>query len=211
MIALRELGSERPVGRDAIGVLLGKLNDRIGRYEKVAARQFPADASPDARVERALTLIPLDRLAEAAALLEPQAGRGDLDRLLLATVYQEQERWSESDALFARTMDAAGSAEARVTALDGLVFNARESRRPAEVETWLRRGLKLFPDRAAEFHFKLGQHYAHAGRPNRAVEEFRTAADADPKRYGAPARTQIDQLRTGTPACLLAPTAGSRI
>jgi tetratricopeptide (TPR) repeat protein len=201
LTALRELGTDRTIGSETPMNLAKRLDTQIRQYEKAVSWPLPANATIEHKLQRALMLIPLDRLDEAATLLKPLAASGEFPAMLLATVYQEQERWAESDEWFARGLS--GSPATVATALDGLIFNARESRRPADVEQWLRRGLELFPDRAAEFHYKLGQHYAHAGKPNRAVTAFTAAAAADPKRYAELARTQMDQLRTGTPACLL--------
>ena len=53
----------------------------------------------------------------------------------------------------------------RIQAYDGLAFNARASKRPADAEAAYREGMQRLPAAAAHFHFQLGRHYQLAGRP----------------------------------------------
>ena len=87
-------------------------------------------------------------------------------------------------------------------ALEGLVFNARGDRRPADAERVLKRGLEALPDRAAYFHFQLGQHYHNGGRPSFAIDHLRNASRLDATSYGERADRLITQIQTSTPACL---------
>ncbi len=208
---LRELGGGVTIGKEKLDELLARLNHQLQALDRQVSRPLPTNAPEALRLERALLLIPLNRLDESAKLLLLLADGRNLATLLLATVYQEQQRWADSDARFesvlnAQIGEAATKSEAREAcrmALEGLVFNAREERRPADVERWLRRSLELFPERAAELHFQFGQHFAHAGNPHRAIEEFHQAATLNPQRFQRRAQHEIDQLRASTPACLL--------
>lgn len=208
---LVELGSERPVGgksppemRKALAALLPKLR-------QAADRPPPPTAPPAARFNHAVLLIRVDRLAEAAEVLRPLADRSDTAALLLATAHRDQERWAESDEWFAGVLDRAmpraatdpPSRDAALSALNGLAHNARERRRPADAERLLKRGLETFPERAADFHFQLGRHYADGGRHALAVEQFQTAAGLDAAKYGESAGRAIRSIRTATPACLV--------
>jgi hypothetical protein len=207
---LIELGSELTVGgrrptevRDAVAAALPRLRQ---------AAEWPLSgaAPPAARLNRAVLLVRLDRSSEAAGLLEPLAAGNDTVALLLATVYRDLGRWAESDALFARVLDAAlpraaadpAALAACLTAIEGLAFNAREDRRPADVERVLVLGLGAIPSRAAHFHFQLGRHHADGGRPFRAVEHLREAARLDPERYAGPSQRALGAIRSSTPACL---------
>jgi tetratricopeptide (TPR) repeat protein len=210
LTGLVELGSDRPVAQKPPAELRKALAAHIPKLRKAADHPLPPSAPPQARIERAALLIQIDRLDEAAALLEPLAPDGDTATLLLATVYRDKGRWAESDALYCGVLDrllprAQGDPAARemcFTAVEGLAFNAREDRRPADAKRVLLRGLESLPSEAAYFHFQLGRHHADGGRPGLAIEHLRTAAALDPAKYGERAATLIRTNRASTPACL---------
>jgi hypothetical protein len=85
-----------------------------------------------------------------------------------------------------------------------LADNAGSSRRPADAEVILNRGLRELPADAAYFHYLLGRHYHDAGRVGLALEHLRTAKRLDPTSIGKPAEEVIQQIRTATPGCLSA-------
>jgi len=208
---LCELGSERQVANQSPADVRKGLGQVIPRLRRAADRPLPASAPRGARLERALLMIQLDRLDEAAGLLRPLSPADTTAALLLATVHRDQERWAESDALYSAALEkrlprAENDANARadcLIALEGLVFNARADRRPADAERVLNRGLEALPSEAAYLHFQLGRHYADGGRPGPAVEHLRAAAAIDPNGYQSAADDQIRRIRTHTPACLL--------
>jgi hypothetical protein len=210
---LCELGSERPVGKQTPAELRRALAGLVPKLQRAAERPLPAAAPPVARVERAALLIRVDRLDDAAALLEPLAAADDTAGMLLATVYRDLGRWAESDRLYAAALDkfrprAGADPQARsvcTTALDGLAFNAREAGRAGEAEAVLRRGLEALPGEAAYFHFQLGRHHADGGRPREALDHLRAAAALDPDRFGDRAAEQVRSLRTTTYGCALSP------
>ena len=156
-------------------------------------------------------MIQLDRSEDAAALLQPLVPDNNTATLLLATVYRDQEKWSDSDSLYTLALEkllplAKTDAAARsgcMTALEGMAFSARVERRPADAERVLKRGLESLPAEAAYFHFHLGRHYADGGRPAAAVEHLHTAVALDPVKFGPLADNQFRHIRTHTPGCLL--------
>lgn len=200
---LVELGSETPVGGRSPAEARKALAAALRRFRQAAERPIPPSTGPAARLNRAVLLVRLDRLPEAAALLEPLAPGDDMAALFLATVYRDQRRWAESDSLLDRVLRttlprAAEDSPARaacLAAIDGLAFNAREDRRPADVERVLALGLTAIPSEAAYFHFQVGRHHADGGRPATAAEHLRAAARLDPNRYGEPS----DKLLRGRP------------
>lgn len=207
---LCELGSERRIGKQSPGEVRKALAALVPRLRKAAGRPLPDPAPPAARIERAVLLVRVDRLAEAAELLEPLAAGDDPALMLLASVYRDLGRWAESDDRYAAALDrllprAAADADARGAcrdAFEGLAFNARSDGRPADAERVLRRGLDDLHAEAAYFHFQLGRHYADGGQPGRATDHLRTAADLDPAKHRDAADKLIRELRTITPACL---------
>jgi hypothetical protein len=211
LTGLCELGSDRPIGKQSAFEVRTGVAKLIPKMRQAAERPLPASALIPARIERAGLLIRLDRLDEAAALLRPLTPDDNTATLLLATVYRDQARWSESDALYTTALEKllpmspadVAARNACLTAFEGLAFNAREDRRPADAERVLKWGLEALPSEAAFFHFQLGRHYADGGRPGLALEHLRTAATLAPAKFQAPADTQIRQLRTHTPGCLL--------
>ena len=209
LTGLIELGSDRPVGKKLPAAIRKDLATTIPRLKRSGDQPLPANAKPSDRLNRALLMIQIDRLDEAATLLEPLAAN-DTVALLLATVHRDQERWAESDELYSRVLEklppraemSPPAREACFTAIEGLAFNARSDRRPADAERALKYGLEVLPDRAAHFHFQLGQHYHDGGRPGLALEHLREAARLDPARFGGPTAKLIRQIETSTPACM---------
>jgi hypothetical protein len=211
LTGLVELGSDRPVLGRPPAEARQEVMKRIPRLRQAAAYPLPPAAPPADRLGRAFVLIQLDRLDEAAELLAPLAAGDATAELLLATVYRDQEKWAASDERFADALEkllplAAADPNARGmcrTAFEGLAFNARLDRRPADAERALTRGLEELPSEAAYFHFQLGRHYADGGRPGKAMDHFRRAADLDPGKYGKEVGEQTRSLRTHTPGCFL--------
>ncbi|MCI0704616.1 MAG: tetratricopeptide repeat protein [Planctomycetia bacterium] len=208
---LCELGSERPVsGKSPNEVLLALEND-LKQLRKAA--DWPIAGNNAARVQRAAVLIALDRLDEAENLLLPMAARDPVAMLMLASIYRDQEKWSESDEAFnsalAKLLPHAGTnsnvREMCVDAFEGLAYNARHSGRPEEVEAVLRRALESLPAESARFHFLLGQHFHDGGRPGPALDHLRTAADLDPANYGQRAEKLRRDIRTHNYGCFILP------
>jgi Tetratricopeptide repeat len=210
MAGLCELGSARPVAGKPPGDLRRALVRELERLTRAASAPLPPTAPPRARFARAEVLIQLDRLDEAAALLEPLAVGSPNARMLLATVDRDRGRYTESAASYEAVLalavpDAAQFPEARVTArfaFEGLAFVARADGRPTDAETALVRAVEALPTDAAHFHFLLGKHYHDGGRPAKALEHLRRAIELDPKL--ADRAAEIERaIRTSTPACVL--------
>ena len=208
---LCELGSERPIESKSSG----RTEKGTGRAHPEATPALPSSHSCPprrrrVRLGRAALLIQLDRLDAASDLLLPLVPVDDTATLLLATVYRDQEKWAASDELYSTALErllplASNNPAARagcLTALEGLAFNARADRRPADSERTLRRGLDALPADAAYFHFQLGKHYADGGRHFLAVQHLETAERLDPARYRDQVWRLLQTIRTLTPACL---------
>lgn len=205
LIGVCELGGDRPVGKLSPADARRALRKEIDALNRIAGYPLRPTAPPAARFERALVFIQLDRLAEAADLLRPLTADTQA-LLLLASVHRDQEDWAASDAAFTEALGRltpADRASYRLV-LDGLAYNARMDRRPADAEAVLARGLRELPADAAHFHFELGRHYSDGGRPGPALDHLRAAADLDPKGYGPKADELIRHLRTSTYGCLSA-------
>jgi hypothetical protein len=210
LAGLCELGSDRPVAGKPPGEARRAARRDLDRLERAAQSPLPPTVPPRARFARAEVLIQLDRLDEAAALLEPLAAGSLNAQILLATVDRDRGHFAASaaryEAVLARALpDAAQFPEARETArfaFEGLAFVARADARPADAEAALLRALEALPADAAHFHHLLGRHYHDGGRPARALEHLRRATELDPNL--APRTAEIERaIRTGTPACLL--------
>lgn len=205
LVGVCELGTDRPVGNRSAAAVRRGLAGEIDRLRQTADRPLPPAAPPAARLGRAVVLIQLDRLGEAADLLRPLAADTQA-LLLLASVYRDEGRWAEADAAYREAVGRLTPADRENyrLALDGLAYTARADRRPADAEAALRRGLADLPGDAAHYHFQLGKHYADGGRPGPALDHLRAAAGLDPQGYGAKAETLIRHLRTTTHGCFSA-------
>jgi hypothetical protein len=210
LAGLCELGSARLVADKPAGDVRRAARRDLDRLERTAQFPLPPTAPPRARFARAEVLIQLDRLDEAAALLEPLAPGSPNAQMLLATLDRDRGHFAASaagyEAVLARTVpDAGRDIEARETArlaFEGLAFVARADNRPADAEAALLRAIEALPADAAQFHFLLGRHYSDGGRPVRALEHLRRAAELD-ARFAARAAEIELAIRTSTPACVL--------
>lgn len=200
-----ELGGDRPVGKQTPAEARRAIRKEFDGLAKAADRPLPANAPPAARFDRAVVLIQLDRLDEAADLLRPLAANTQ-PLLLLASVYRDQEKWAEAGAAYTEALGRLTPADrdGYRLALDGLAFVARADHRPADAEAALKRGLAELPADAAHYHLQLGRHYSDGGRPGPALDHLRAAADLDPKGAGAEADGLIRHLRTTTYGCFSA-------
>jgi tetratricopeptide (TPR) repeat protein len=207
---LCELGCERLIQSKSPAELRKSLASHLQKLRRFAELPFPPSAPPSARIGRAVLLIQLDHLESAADLLRPLVPADDTATLLLATVYRDQERWAASDELYSTALEkllplAPSNEAARagcITALEGLAFNARADRRPADAECVLKLGLDALPSNAAYFHFQLGKHYAEGGRHFLAVEHLETAVRLDAARYRESVGRVLQSIRASTPACM---------
>jgi predicted Zn-dependent protease len=210
LAGLCELGSARAVAEKPPGEIRRALRRELDRLESAAKFPLPPTAPPRARFARAEVLIQLDRLDEAADLLAPLAPGSPNAQMLLASVDRDHGHYVASaagyEAVLARAVpDATQFPEARETArlaFEGLAFVARADNRPADAEAALLRALDALPRDAAHFHFLLGRHYHDGGRPVRALEHLRRAAELD-ARFAARAAEIELAIRTSTPACVL--------
>ena len=206
---LCELGSDRPLMNRFPVEVRQALAAAIPKLKLAASSPLPVSASATARLNRAVLFIRLDRLDDAAKLLESLPPTATVE-LLLASVYRDQHRWSESDSLYTQALEQSmprvtadpKARDACLTAIEGLAFNARASRRPADAERVLQLGLVAIPTEAAHFHFQLGKHYADGGLAERSTAHLQTATNLDPERFQASASKILRQLRNSTPACL---------
>ena len=210
LCGLCELGSDKPIESKSPAELKKALSAHLVKLRRIAEMPLPPSAPPVARIGRATLFIQLDHLDTAADLLQPLVPASLTATLLLATVYRDQERWAASDELFSAILEESlPSAEtnpaaraACLTAFEGLAFNARADRRPADAERSLKRGLDALPADQAFFHFQLGKHYADGGRHFLSVEHLETAERLDPARYRESVGRLLRTIRTSTPACL---------
>jgi tetratricopeptide (TPR) repeat protein len=212
LIGLVELGSDRPVAGKPPAELQRLVRQDLDRLTKNASYPLSPVAPHESRFSRCVTLIQLDRLDEAAELVQPFAAEENPTAvLLLATIDRDRERWAASDVGYERalthllpkaTTDASARGSSRL-AFDGLAYNARMDHRPADAERAFQRGLESLPGEAAYFHFQLGQHYANTGRPALAIEHLTKAAELDPAKHRDSANHIIQNLRTSTPMCVL--------
>lgn len=216
LMVLQELGATHWPNGERLQAKRQQLSKSIAHYRRLVSQPLSRSADPYHKTERALCYIPLNRLEDAKELLAPLANGTNLESLLLAGVLQDQEMWAESNRLFESVWQEMSlehgqpnRQEFRTVAFEGLLYNAKQARRPAEVERLLLLAIDQFPDRQAEWHFQLGQHHSNAGQPRRAVAAFERAADLDPRKYREASRREIDQIRSHTPACFLAGKSGS--
>jgi tetratricopeptide (TPR) repeat protein len=164
----------------------------------------------DEAYRRAALLAQLDRLDEAADLLDPPKGLDAV--LLLGAIRQAQERFEESSDLYGRArelLEQGGRSDPAVRAswvraCDGLAFNARARGEPATAEAVYRTALAVAPDSrtAAYFHFQLALHFQQGGRPLAALDHLEQAVRRDRRTWATRAEPIRRELRQSSPGCL---------
>jgi tetratricopeptide (TPR) repeat protein len=177
-------------------------------------RRWPQSA--DERLALSLDLAALEQFAQARAIVEQDARRDPRAAIVVGGVLQDEQMWEQSSRWFRTAVkllrqrrDAPATADRDYrTPYDALAANARELRQYTQAEALYHEAIRQAPSQAAYFHFQLGRHHQLGGRPAQAMQEFAEAAKLDPAEFGEPAAHLIASLRTGTPACLLAPPAG---
>ena len=210
LVGLRDLGGRRPGGVMSPAEALRGLEATLSRAALAAARELPATATPEARMERAFLLIQLDRLDEAESILLPLSETMPDATLLLAAVYRDRSRWSDSERAYRRALawslpGAArdrGSLDRSATAYEGLAEAARSGGRPEDAERAYQEARRRLPARAGYFAFQLGRHYLSGGRPADGIAQLRQAVHLDPTLEDR-VRPLILQAKVRTPACLL--------
>ena len=210
VIGLRELGSGQTINGTSPSKLAEVLAFRLSALRREMDRPPRESPSRGDRMTQVPLLIELDRLQEAAALLDPLVPGDDAATMMLAAVYRNLQRWAESDALYSVVLEkllprarADGSARLSCrTAFEGLAGNAQMDARPADAEAALTRGLNELPEDASYFHFLLGRHFHDLGRFGIALEHLEAATRLDPTGVGKTADAYVRRIRTATPGCL---------
>ncbi|MCS7022055.1 MAG: hypothetical protein NZU63_09530 [Gemmataceae bacterium] len=187
------------------------LEQQLTQLEWLVRRPLAVAATPEQRFQRAEILIQLHRLDEAAQLLQPLSQGSVLATLLLAVVERERRRWLASDQAYQRALDFLARhlddhPDYRLfarQAIEGLVHNAREDRRPQDCVGVLQRGLELLPEERSYFHYLLARHYIDAGQPGRAWQHLHDAATAAPNQLSQQRLELQRRLLQSTPICLL--------
>lgn len=216
---LCELGSHRPVGKMTTFEARQWLSAQLPPLRRIADQRLPASPDDSARLERAVVLVRVERLDDAAKLLRPLVPKDDAATAMLAAIYRNQERRAESDELYQGLLtkllpQAAANAGARSmceSAFEGLAENARADRRPADAEAALTRALRELPGDSAQFHFLLGRQYREAGKFEQAMQELETAARLDPTNFAKPVDDMIQQMRTSSLGCFTQPHRSSAV
>lgn len=214
---LAAIGSPRTISGAPPRVAQAHLRKKITELERFAAVTASGTDRGENRLERARALAMLGRAAEAQACVAPLAERNPDAALLLAAILQELQQWDESTRwyragmrLAVEELPPAEATSRRVRAINGLAFNARSAGQYAEAEAAYLAGLAEIPAAAAHFHYQLGRHHQMGGRPARAAEHLRSAAQLAPQQYAEPAAAMLKQLASETPACLLGSGASLR-
>jgi tetratricopeptide (TPR) repeat protein len=209
--ALADLGCDELIGdkRPAEWVII--LREQLAALARAVEQPLPLRPTLAQKRERAQQLAVLDRLDEAAELLQPLASADVQAAALLAAVEQARGRFAASDTAYRDVLARLGSAslpaEQRdrlaAAAYNGLAYNARAEGRYRQAEAVYLEALQAMPQAAAVFHFQLGKHYHEGGRPAAALPHLRRAIELDAARYAGPAGDLIEQIEQHTPGCLL--------
>ncbi|CAN5838115.1 hypothetical protein BH23PLA1_BH23PLA1_07060 [soil metagenome] len=206
--SLLDLGTSRPVGDLPPALAYRSMLRELDRLDRASGRSF-VSSDPEARLQRAFTLIQLDRLEEATRLLGPLAETDTTAALMLAAIWRDVERWSDSERIYRQVLEEflpradhdPDALAACLTAFDGLALAGRSSGRPEVAEAAFLQARAGLPDHAAYFAGQLGRHYLDGGRPANALEQFQEAIRLDPDSEASLAPL-IRSLRVQTPLCV---------
>lgn len=211
LTGLCELGSETAIAGKSPHEWLAKTHKELKTLRDTCDQALPANATPNAKLNRATSLLALNRLTEATDLLTPLAERDPFAALLLATVLRDREQWNASNEQLNSAVERFREPSKRnpraramcVSAFEMLARNAHDAGQPHEAEAALTRGLAEFPTEAARFHFLLAQHYRDGGKPERALDHLQQVMKLEPAKYEARVREMDRGLRTHTHGCVL--------
>ena len=168
--------------------LVGRALTRLGRLDEARAhaeiaRRFEPRLASDLELEIALALVDSGRSAEAAALVEPIAGRRDdapslnmLARALLA-----EGRLAEAIPIVERALER-DPKSALAWEHRGLV--ALERGRAADAKTALQRSVELDDHRANAWNL-LAVAFYQSGDPSAALDAWQRAVNLDPMHFDA--------------------------
>src|SRR5262245_29870394 len=97
IIGLCELGSNRRVGTMTTFEARRWLTATLPTLRRQSDQPLPVAATPSMRMDRAVVLVKVERLDDAAELIRPLVPADDKATAMLAAIYRDQERWADSD------------------------------------------------------------------------------------------------------------------
>ncbi len=229
---LCEVGSTRDFGRTRkLGgraqetilvsprVALEQLNMTAEAARQEVARLEVGGVDNSERIELTSWLASLGRVAEAKATIGPLAQHDAAAALRLAEIYHAGDERAEACHHLERALQLAQSAgpsdpeqmEANVAiqsrAYDLLALNVGKLADYEAAERYLLEALDRLPTQRAVFHRRLGAHYDFIGRPFRAIEHYRKAAELAPQENAEPEGIVAKVLASGAPIGLARPAA----
>ena len=204
--------STRAEGGRPSNLIRSDLAAGIAAQIAEANQPVPPNANLDVIVRRGSTLLSLDRLDEAASLLEGAKIRRPDALLVLAAIYEEQRNPAKVVETLEEAIGLIGDAKGEIVEdttrriYQRLAQNLRLQQRYGDAEARLLDAVARFDHSHGFFFFELGLHCQQGGRFRKALEYYQQCVTAD-KDYLPRVERAERQLRLNTPACVLKPVA----
>lgn len=201
---LRDLGSNRTFSGKSVAELIPRLRKDLDRMAKLAALPLSPNASPAARLQRAMLLVQLNRPQSAEELLRGIESPTAEVWLVRAAIARESGRWGELESACREAIARHAPPDSPAMledAYDGLGEALRRLGQPDGAAANYRAAAERFPDRAGYYRLQLGLIAAERGQPRAALDDFAEALRLDPNLKPL-VDPQVQKVRANFAGCL---------
>jgi tetratricopeptide (TPR) repeat protein len=179
---LDELAGPKELSGVSVEELKSKIRSQIRQAQQAVAKSLPRDYGLDIALQRAMQLLSLSRNTEAEELLR-NLNRNDSPVLVLRAIAARESNEFEKLEGFCQeliTEGASSNAPQNPLAFQMLGEALVGQRKIREAIAFYERAIELFPTSRGDWEMRLGTLLREAGDPEKAIEHFSRAMQAEP-------------------------------